>query len=352
MKEFSYVSVCSGIEAASVAWHPLGWTPVLFSEIADFPRRVLAERWPGIPLVGDFTELVDHPPKAELLVGGTPCQAFSIAGKRLSLEDLRGNLTLAFAELYHSGNYDWALWENVPGVLSTKDNAFGSFLARMVGANEPCVTPSGKWSPAGIVAGPQATAAWRVLDAQYFGVAQRRKRVFVLVSRGAGNARSARALFPQLEGVCGIVKPSREATQTSADSFRSGTADRDLFVSIDKRTAQVSYEVTATLKTDLSHQMGPIVYAAPIGPTMGAGPPCSRTGNASEFEAIVVQGFGVGRPRRITPREGERLQGFPEDYTLLPGCTDPQRYMALGNSMAVPAMRWLGERIELYSQRK
>ena len=191
-------SVCSGIEAASLAWESLGWKASWFAEIDKFPSAVLAYRFPDIPNLGDISLLpqrilsreIEAP---EILCGGTPCQAFSLAGKRQSLDDARGNLSLIFTkiadaidEIRHTNKEEPSIiiWENVPGVLSTRDNAFGCFLAKLVGANAPLESSSesNKWPCAGYVTGPKRKAAWRVLDAQYFGVPQRRKRVFVVAS--------------------------------------------------------------------------------------------------------------------------------------------------------------------------
>jgi DNA (cytosine-5)-methyltransferase 1 len=234
-----YLSVCSGIEAATVAWHPLGWTPVGFAEIDKFACAVLAERFgsnlPGQPLTtngvpnfGDFTamDLTQLGP-VDLLVGGTPCQAFSFAGKRQSLADARGNLTLAYAVLAHelarSHGLRNALWENVPGVLSTEDNAFGCFLGALVGADAPCELPRGveRWPDAGMVAGPRARAAWRVLDAQYFGLAQRRERVFVVIDLGNGADPAAVLFEPQ--SLQGNTAPSREARKDVAPTLAART---------------------------------------------------------------------------------------------------------------------------------
>lgn len=189
-------SVCSGIEAASVAWEPLGWKAAWFSEIEPFPSAVLAHHFPDVPNLGDMTALPERILSGEveapdLLCGGTPCQAFSVAGLRKSLDDDRGNLSLIFTEVADaidsvrttSGKQPAIVfWENVPGVLNTKDNAFGCFLGQLVGADSPLTPGAGRWSCAGYVVGPKRKAAWRVLDAQYFGVPQRRRRVFVVAS--------------------------------------------------------------------------------------------------------------------------------------------------------------------------
>jgi len=212
-----YLSVCSGIEVASLAWKPLGWAPVLLSEIEDFPRELLRQRHGAydvrrsrppaglVPLWGDFSALrMRHlrrlginPADIAVLVGGTPCQGFSVAGLRLSLSDPRGNLSLSFLRLAHAINAARrhagrpgliVVWENVPGVLNTPDNALGCFLGTLVGADDALRSPleRGRWPSAGMVSGPWGRAAWRVLDCQHFGLAQRRARVFLVGSLGDG----------------------------------------------------------------------------------------------------------------------------------------------------------------------
>ena len=211
-------SVCSGIEAASVAWNGLGWKASWFAEIEQFPSAVLNHHYPEVPNLGDMTKLpekilnqeIDAP---DILCGGTPCQAFSVAGNRQSLDDARGNLTLTFCEIADALDTVRDIpaiifWENVPGVLNTKDNAFGCFLARLAGEDSE-LKPSGKrWTNAGVVFGHKRTVAWRVLDAQYFGLAQRRKRVFVVAS-ARERFDPAEILF-EFEGLRRDIAPSRE----------------------------------------------------------------------------------------------------------------------------------------------
>ena len=187
MGTLKYLSLFSGIEAASLAFEPLGWEAVAFSEIDPFCCELLRVRFPSVPNLGDITapdfiERARALDKPDLIVGGSPCQAFSVAGLRESMNDDRGNLTLDFVRVCRSLEPEWIVWENVPGVLSTRDNAFGCFLAALVGADAPLVSvlERGRWPDAGLVAGPERACAWRVLDAQFHGVPQRRRRVFVV----------------------------------------------------------------------------------------------------------------------------------------------------------------------------
>ena len=231
-----YGSVCSGVEAASLAWESLGWQPAWFAEIEPFPAAVLNHHWPHIPNHGDMTQLearilsgeIEAP---DILVGGTPCQAFSVAGLRNSLADERGNLTLILVRILNAidevrkrqGKTPAILvWENVPGVLSTKDNAFGSFLGGLAGEELP-LEPAGKrWTNAGCVFGEQRSIAWRVLDAQFFGVPQRRKRVFLVA--GAGDIDPAEILFER-QGKSRGVTPSESEKQDAAGFVEAGFGD-------------------------------------------------------------------------------------------------------------------------------
>ena len=222
-------SVCSGIEAASCAWRHLGWETTWLAEIEAFPSAVLAHHFPNVVNHGDFTQLADkvlsHEIEApDVLVGGTPCQAFSIAGLRNSLKDDRGQLTLEFVRLANAIDTRRTLdrcdqsiivWENVPGVLNTKDNAFGNFLAALAGEDEALEPTGGKWTNAGYVSGPQRAIAWRVLDAQYFGVAQRRRRVFVVAS--ARDDINPEEILFEFDGVRRDIAPGYCAEPRSAE---------------------------------------------------------------------------------------------------------------------------------------
>lgn len=298
-------SVCSGIEAASVAWEPLGWEPAWFSEIDPFPSAVLAHRFPHVPNLGDMTTIHEREEfkhgSIDLLVGGTPCQSFSVAGLRRGLEDPRGNLALVFLGLVARARPRWVVWENVPGVLSSNGGRdFGSFLGAMAQLGYG-------W-------------AYRVLDAQFFGVPQRRRRVFVVGC--LGDERRAGAVLFEREGMRGDPSSSGQAGLQVAACLTTGTGKR--------------YDPeTETL----------IAFHATQTPISGQVSPCLGSNSLIGTIAPFV--------RRLTPRECERLQGFPDDWTLVPHrgkpTVDGPRYRACGNSMAVPVMRWIGERIKAQS---
>lgn len=418
-----YLSVCSGIEAVTVAWKPLGWEPVAFSEVAPFPSAVLAHRFPSIPNLGDFTKVSDERlgelRPVHLLVGGTPCQSFSVAGLRQGMADPRGNLALAFLSLAFALRPQWVVWENVPGVLSSNGGRdFGSF----VGALGEC---GYGW-------------AYRVLDAQYFGVAQRRRRVFVVGC--LGDQRSASEVLFEPYGVRRHFAPSREAgtqvagclearaggggfdpgahgaasghlvpawpaevaaTLQACYATKWGLEDQhalggaSLFVPgtvagvIPFDTTQITsgtnrahpkagdpcHPLQATAHPaavafdwqsggDVRHnvsgdhtsalqanQVPAVAHAVclgsdPISATEMALPSTTRNGDPG----VVQYGTAV---RRITPIEAARLQGFPDEWTCVPyrgkpaeQCPDGPQYHAYGNSMAVPVVRWIGERIQ------
>ena len=223
-------SVCSGIEAASVAWNRLGWSASWLAEIEPFPSAVLAHHYPDVPNLGDMTLLPNKILSGEIeapdvFCGGTPCQAFSIAGNRESLDDARGNLSLTFCEIANAIDSvrdvpAIIFWENVPGVLNTKDNAFGCFLAGLAGEDGELKPAGKKWTNAGMVLGPKRAVAWRVLDAQYFGLAQRRKRVFVVAS-ARDDFNPAEVLF-EFDGLRRDSAPGRNSRETTTSDAQSG----------------------------------------------------------------------------------------------------------------------------------
>lgn len=475
-----YLSVCSGIEAASVAWRPLGWFASAFSEIEKFPNAVLDHHYPETPNLGDMTCYADWPDlRPDVLVGGTPCQSFSVAGLRQGLADPRGNLALVFLGLVDRYRPRWVVWENVPGVLSSSGGRdFGAFLGGLGQLGYG-------W-------------AYRSLDAQYFGLAQRRQRVFVVAHSGGWTAPAAVLL--ERESLCGHPAPRREAGEGTTDrAIPSLTAsgrgverteesrgqDPVVIMSHDPACTLTAREYKgplpeADLSTVVTHSLRADGFDAsedgtgrgtPLVPMVApcltqnygkqpdssdtsAGPMlipidmrqasrgATMTNNRAEGTSGGAPGTGIGevgdpspsistshppavafaiqeravstgssgpdgigcreelaytlearnkvqavsmrgreggataelsdvpsalraskgggdkahvlnamQVRRLTPRECERLQGFPDDYTLVPfrgkPAADGPRYKALGNSMAVPVIRWIGERITL-----
>lgn len=453
-----FLSVCSGIEAASVAWEPLGWKPLAFSEIDKFPSAVLAHHWPDVPNLGDLTNHAKWPNtlRPELIIGGTPCQAFSVAGLRKGLDDPRGNLSLVFLSLLEQYRPRWVVWENVPGVLSDKTGAFGALLGGLGQLGYGF--------------------AYRILDAQFFGVPQRRRRVFVVGCLGDWK-RAAAVLF-EPESLRGDSPPSREEGQNPAGFTQSGfecgpqggrftntsptldtrckdgpirnqlgagvieSAKSQVAPTLDARMNEKigsnqwvdngfaimsSGQANAEVRTDggapsltclheapiVSHTLRgqgfdpsedgagrgtPLVpmaiQAGALKPNPNHGPDgvgVRTDGQAFTLEAraevqavafaensrseVRLEGgdgqrtgaisTGGGKPgqgvpmvaasavRRLTPTECERLQGFPDGHTLIPwrgkapeACPDGPRYKALGNSMAVPVIHWIGKRIQ------
>lgn len=344
-----YGSVCSGIEAVSVAWQGMGFEPAWFSEIEPFPCAVSAHHYPSIPNYGDMTTLPERILSGEIeapdiLVGGTPCQAFSVAGLRKSLEDNRGNLTLVFVRILNAintirrklGKPDAILlWENVPGVLSTRDNAFGCFLAALLGESKELVPTGGRWTGAGIVRSAQREIAWRILDAQYFGVPQRRRRVFLVA--GSRNRRVAEILFEQPGESRNFEQGRKKEEETTAfiESSFGTCRESDLGGTVKRKGGALS----GGSETLLISKIG-----ATLNTEWGVNSDQICNGNCV---------INFPRVRKLTPLECERLQGFPDNYTRIPWrnkpaeqCPDTPRYMAIGNSMAVPVMRWIGSRIK------
>ena len=368
-----YLSVCSGIEAASVAWEPLGWEPVAFSEIDPFPCALLQHHYPDVPNRGNMERYHDWTlPAFAVLVGGTPCQSFSIAGLRKGLADPRGNLALVFLGLADKLKPRWIVWENVPGVLSSAGGRdFGSFLGALVELGYGF--------------------AYRVLDAQHFGVPQRRRRVFVVAHLGDWQ-RAAEVLF-EPEGLRGDSAKGRAKRQSVAPDARSGVEVVDLprtvgticadthpgsYSGQDAYTGRLipcasAFSIAENQRAEV-RLSGTTRALACSGGKPGQGYPAVLTGDPAAIYSIglgsdpiyvrdlaqpitrrngdpgaVVRAMAV---RRLTPVECERLQGFNDHFTAIPwrgksaaDCPDGPRYKALGNSMAVPVVRWIGERI-------
>ena len=434
MVKLKYGSVCSGVEAATVAWHDLGFEPQWFSEVDAFPSAVLQHHYPNIPNHGDMTKFKEwnNDKTIDLLVGGTPCQSFSVAGLRKGLSDPRGNLMLTYLAMADRFKPKWLVWENVPGVLSSNGGRdFGTFIGAL-----------GKIGYG---------FSWRILDAQYFGVPQRRRRVFVVGC--FGDWRSAASVLFEPESMSGNPAPSREERQKVAPTVtvgppfsRTGNSrvEADALVTTAFASKQVSLntadEVALTLMASDYKEPQAVTYAMP-GNWIGRKPenggnqvepfvelsPCqtatdvhavayehhaqdSRVKELPEVCSTVTAKYGTGggnmpivassekqqwpaevastldahygdkmgyenqhinsgaplfvrgkatTVRRMTPRECERLQGFKDDYTQIPwrgkepkDCPNGHRYKAMGNSMAVPVMRWIGERIQMVEEEK
>jgi DNA (cytosine-5)-methyltransferase 1 len=437
-------TMCSGIGAPEVAAPWLDWR--LASEIENFPRAVLKTRFgyktpdeqnQGEPLLwGDMTEVTPELARArgvplpDLLVAGTPCQAFSLAGLRQGTDDARGNLTLKFVETCHAivdaGNDGKlaVLWENVPGVLSDKGNAFGCFLGGLVGADHALSAPDGgSWPSVGMVSGPRSRAAWRLLDAQYFGVAQRRRRLFVVVDFG-GAVDPAAVLFER-QGLRGNTAPIRQAGKEAAGTVTARTCrsigaddaanEHLITMAHDQGGAEIAFDRGPTLTCNdeapiLAHflrgagfdasedgsghgtPLVPICFSSKdygadalndMSPTLRAGGHNESHANAGVPPAVAFQpgnlrrGAGSGPSddvfptlksdhgrgisdqfphvadgyavRRLTPGECHSLQGFPQGHCAItyrnkPAADGPQ-YKALGNSMAVPCIKWIMDRM-------
>src|SRR5271154_2199836 len=293
----TYGSVCSGIEAASAAWEPLGWKPAWFSEIGEFPNAVLATRYPDVENLGDMTKLHDNEKfkrtSIDLLVGGTPCQSFSVQGFREGLADPRGNLALEYLRLVDLKRPRWFVWENVPNVLRSNG---GRDFASLLGGIQKL--------------GYGFTA--RVLDARYFGVAQIRRRIYVVGH--IGDWRPAAAVFLESSGVSG--SPEQISGQTLQGEAQSSPAcgSGESVISFNHQEGRNFAE-----REGISN---PIIL--------------------SQTQAVLAPGQD---PRRFTPEEVEKLMGFEVGYTAIPGATASARYKVLGDSMVVPAMRWIGQRI-------
>ena len=402
-----FLSVCSGIEAASVAWHPLGWESVAYSEIEPFPCKVLAHHYPDVPNLGDMTKFKEWPDAdVDVFVGGTPCQSFSVAGLRKGLDDPRGNLMLTYLAIAKRYRPNWLVWENVPGVLSSNGGRdFGSFLGGLAECGYGF--------------------AYRVLDAQYFGVAQRRKRVFVVGY--LGDWRPAAAVLFERHSLQGHPAPSREKRKetpsptgasldvscvgtltagfgkvgapevdaytcipamaqpiplNSMNVFRGVDADastgcgigeageamftiskahshavaQPIAVDIDNTnlTGDVVGNLCAEAQSRTNKGMG-VMQAMAMATHDVAGTMLSRKtsggfSNSIDYAAAGYMALQAMAVRRLTPVECERLQGFPDRYTDIQPKSKPTpdgpRYKALGNSMAVPVMGWIGKRIQ------
>lgn len=391
-----YYSIFSGVEAATLAWEPLGWEPACFCEVDEFPSAVLRERWPDVPNLGDITKVnwkrvVREHGAADLVVGGSPCQSFSVAGTRTGLDGASG-LMWEYVRCIREVKPYWILWENVPGALSSSH-----------GEDFRCLLEALDALGYGL--------AWRILDAQFFGVAQRRERVYLVGRLGdvegpckvlfepeslqwdTPSSREERAELAAgagvgAEGSGGALNPADPQSKRvfspcgAAPTLSSGTgegmyiqpsvlcADPPVVAKTLKirggcdgggKGPLVQEDVSATLGTGndqtlfepvsfAANQRGELRLQGGDGDACGA-VPASQSGKQVQG---VSDGYVV---RRLTPRECERLMGMPDDWTKVPyrgksadECPDTPRYKAIGNSMAVNVMRWLGVRIDAINE--
>jgi len=398
-----YGSVCSGIDAATLAWKPLGWDAEFYSEIEPFPASVLAARWPQTPNLGDFTKIngKTYRGKIDLLTGGTPCQSFSIAGKRTGLTDRRGNLACEFARLAFETGVRWLLWENVPGVLSSNQGKDFAWLLSLLCGWEievPIVDKKGtrRWKNSGVITPAPGGfgLAWRVLDAQYTRVAgypraipQRRRRLFVIGYIGSWE-RAAKVLFDR-DCLQRNTAPVRQAgtgiarSLTASTGGASGKEQQQTFIdgngnplnalqksygiaeNIIGRLPQnggngsgINEDVQFTLNTIGTHGVCCFTkndagndWANNLAPTLRSG---------GESGGSIIPAISAKHTvRKLTPVECERLMGFPDDHTRISwkgkpaaDCPDGPRYKTCGNSQCVNVMRWLGMRIEMVDKIK
>lgn len=329
----TFGSVCSGIEAASFVFESLGVKGLWLSEIQDFASRFLSIRYPNTPNLGDMNDIPEMLKKKsivspDLLCGGTPCQAFSLAGWQNGLTDNRGQLTLKYIDILDGIDANRTetegravfFWENVEGVLTDKTNAFGCFLAGLAGYDKPLVVP--KWTSAGILHGKKRNVAWRVLDAKYFGLAQQRKRIYVL---GGGKDFYPENILFEVGNL--LADPYKINECNDLALFRFDDSETAIPTKLQKIQGGQKFEIFRTY-TDC-------LYAA-----YGT----KWNGNAAAYNGSLFVAQN-GRLRRLTPIECERLMGFPDRYTEIPKCTLTNRFQASGNSWAVNVVRWIMSRL-------
>ena len=313
-------SICSGIEAASIAWKCIGFNFLWFSEIADFPSALLSKRYPKIPNLGDMnlipekilTGQIEIP---DLICGGTPCQAFSLAGWKKGLNDDRGNLSLKFVDIVNANDIvrektgkqpSVIFWENVEGVLTDKTNAFGCLISSLAGLDNAISMK--RWPSAGLLRGPKRNIAWRVLDAKFFGIPQQRRRLYVVA--GGKDFYPENILFEKHNG-----------------NFQNYPKQSLIF---EKEGSEI----------EIFREYTDCLYSA-----YGT----KWNGNAAAYNGslYIVQNHRI---RRLSAIECERLMGFPDNYTNIENAKKTNRYQALGNSWAVPVIKWIGQRIANYTK--
>lgn len=395
-----YLSLFSGIEAATVAWHPLGWTPVAFAEIEPGPCSVLKHHYQNVPNLGDVTCITDAQIAAlgriDVVIGGSPCQDLSVAGKRAGLAGARSSLFHEQLRIFHAARHfcgaRWLVWENVPGAFSSNAGRDFAVVAGAMAGLE-LATPRDGWGNEGMAVGENGLVEWCVLDAQWFGLAQRRKRVFAVLDTGDWANRPPVLLEPDRlrgdsaprrakgEGVTGTIERRLGRSGVSADFAASGGLIPVGVMAHGQGGAEITAGERRTTLT-CNHEAPVIAFDCKSSGQSGFGvgevaSTMRSMGRADSHQnggghLAVAQSMQV---RRLTPRECERLQGFPDDYTLVPErshylrvvsttaqrqrglirvryiercffTADGPRYKALGNSMATPVIAWIGRQIE------
>lgn len=340
-RDLTFGSVCSGIEASQLAFSPFAFKQLWSSEIAEFPSKVLHHHFPDIPNIGDMINIpnlilnreVEAP---DLFCGGTPCQAFSLAGWKNGLEDKRGQLTMTFIEIANAidkirledgKESSIVLWENVEGALNDKTNAFGNFIAGLAGLEEEIKVD--RWTKSGYLEGTERNVAWRVIDAKYFGLPHQRKRLYVLA--GGKDFKPDQVLF-ELDNkdiVRKVKMESKKALSVVVPTLFSEPVSEE-------KPKKVFYK--QGVKFEVFREYTDCLYAA-----YGT----KWNGNAAAYNGSLYVAEN-DRIRRFTPLECERLMGFPDNYTKVTGNSHTNRFQAVGNSWAVPVVKWIASRINKF----
>ena len=389
-----YLSLFSGIEACTVAWHELGWEAAAYAEIEEFPSEVLKYHYKDVENLGDVSKITNEKlkqlGKIDLVVGGSPCQDLSVAGKRKGLEGERSGLFYEQMRIFHAARSicgaRYLLWENVPGAYSSNN---GRDFAQVVGEMAGCsvnLPPDTIWENTGCILGENGLVEWCTLDAQWFGVPQRRRRIFALLDTGDWQSRPPILFEP--ESLLGNPPPSREKKEDIAGTITAGSGRRrgsgidPSGLTVARMRGFGDYEidesVSALKQRDYKDATDLVIHgtqdpcvsdkAFALGRNSGQENVVAFAQNSrDELREMPYSGALSAQPgmkqtsyirnnmevRRLTPLECERLQGFPDNYTKIPwkgkpaeDCPDGPRYKALGNSMAVPVMKCIGERID------
>ena len=327
---FRYATLCSGVDAPSLAFEPLGAQPVFFSEIDPTPNKVLAHHWPHIPNLGDMLTIDGLPyrDRVDVLWASFPCQDFSEAGEGKGISGDKGILTLAGVRLVDEINPPVFVFENVRRLLNMKDNSFGQFLGALAGEYGPLVPTGDRWSDAGYVRGPRRAIAWRLLDAQHFGLPQQRERILIVACDRASGLDPRDILFERRAASdADVERPDRRA----AAERRNDAGPATWGVAIRGRTH-------GGVERQQVEQGGVISH-------------CLRASQGGSDKEILLTPDATGQYvlRLMSPLEAERCMGMPDNHTLVPNgkkkMSDSARLKMIGNSVAVPMIAWLGQRI-------